>query len=532
MELKALDAGISGLYSTLMLDYLNRNEGLKPFIANWPEDEGFRAQIELQKNRKTDRMHLHAALSAQYREVPAHKAVQENLDLLLKPTTYTITTGQQIHIFLGPMYVYWKILSTLALCRKLKNENPQLDFVPVFWMASEDHDFAEVNHLEVFNRSFVWEDDEPFAIPVGRRKPQGILPMVDELDPLFERDEKWKGYASLFREAYSSTASFAEATRMILNELFGASGLVVLDPDSVSLKRDFLPVVQAELKNGKSYGWVEDHTRLLEENYERQVNPRPINLFYTGHKGRERIEKADGILRTQSGEELCRIGETDEWAEKNLENISANVVLRPVYQECILPNIAYIGGPGELAYWMQLKGVFDGFGIPFPVLENRKSVFILGKRTGLQMEKLNLDIEDLFLDITDLRIKAVERSKDGLLSLNEEVQELLVLKDKVIGKAASRLPAQAKPLAEIFNQGEKLIRKIDKEIFNLQQAVLEKDLEKIVKTKAILKDKSYTQERNQYLVQYLSRLDTTQIIEQLSKKYKETGPVCLLFTEN
>lgn len=528
MRFQPLDAEKSGLYSKLVLDYLAKNKELEPFISNWPTREGFLKQIQERANFPVDRVNLVQTLRRQYGGLEPGPALETNLERLEDPKTFTVTTGQQIHVFLGPMYVYWKIVSTIALARKLKLEFPGNHFVPVFWMATEDHDFAEIDHLELFNRSFKWQRDRSVPGPVGRLSTEGLPELSTEIMALFSREENLEKYESLFLEAYTRFENFADATRFLVHSLFGEYGLVVLDPDDEALKKDVLPIVRDELLFEKSKERVEETSVLLAKSYSLQIHPREINLFYTGKAGRERLLKKEGRIETLGGELLGEITTMDTWLPQKIKDISTNVVLRPVYQECILPNLAYIGGPGETAYWLQLKRVFDQYSLLFPILENRKSVFIIGEKMKAGIEKFRLRVEDLFMEEEALRKKAMEHSDNGLVSLKEELVEWERLKDKMIKKAAAINPAQARPIAEIFNQNEKIIRKIEKEIFTLQEAGLEKGLEKVFKIKALIKEKGFTQERDQYLVQYLFQLDTKGVIDLLTMNYDECGPVSLL----
>lgn len=528
MPLRAIAPEKSGLYSRLVLDYLQQHENLRPFINHWPDHKGFAQQIKERSGQQPDRQLLVKRLREQYQNIELGSAVGQNLQLLEKENTFTLTTGQQIHIFLGPMYVYWKIVSTIALCRKLKKEFPENDFVPVFWMATEDHDFAEVNHLELFNREFIWEGSTSNAVPVGRMATSGLSELTDEVNALFERQSAFAEYAALFKKAYSEFGNFAMATRFLVHELFKEEGLLILDPDDAELKKPFDAVVKKELLENSSKDAVEQSSKALAEHYNLQVHPREINLFFSTEEGRERIIVEEGMAKTLGGIEIGLVEEIESWIEVKRKDISANVVLRPVYQECILPNLAYIGGPGEIAYWLQLKGVFDSNNVPFPILENRKSVFILGAKSQQLVEKSGLSEDDLFLEEHDLRVKALEASGGGLLQLEEELNQLTELKDRVIGKAASIMPASARQLADAFNQTEKIIKKIDKEIFTLQEAGQLKTLEKVLKVKALVREKGFTQERNHYLIQYLIQLDNSAILDTLTKQYETMGPVAWL----
>lgn len=518
----------SGLYSPLMLDYLRQSNQLKPFIQDFPLPEAYARQIELKSSHPINRKVLVESLRKQYAGLTLTPALEDHLQKLEKDNTYTITTGQQIHIFLGPLYVYWKIVSTIALCRKLEREQEKYHFVPVFWMATEDHDFEEINHLEIFNRQLVWEGRADYTGPVGHLDTEGLIPLLDELESLFENQPEWKEVGEAFRQAYSRKQSFAQATREVVNHFFGDFGLIIIDPDEASLKALFEEVMQRELMESPAETFVQETSRQLEQNYSRQLNPRPINLFYSQATSRERIEKRDGVFYTVSGQPLCDEASLPQFLRENLHRFSPNVVLRPLYQEIILPNLSYVGGPGELAYWMQLKGVFDHFEVPFPLLENRKSVFILGKKGKEQVEKTGLEVKDLFESESELLRLLSEMDGNHLISIETEINLIKNLREEILGKAASVQGFQIKSLSQYLNETEKVLRKIDKELYILQKSAQEKGLEKLIKLKKSLLDEHFTQERNQYLVQYFHKIALKELVEFLGRYYSETGAVSVL----
>ncbi|TNE80170.1 MAG: bacillithiol biosynthesis cysteine-adding enzyme BshC [Bacteroidetes bacterium] len=528
MQLLPIAAENSGLYSKLALDFIAQKPEIKPFIANWPDKSGFTNQIASRTFSAENRKVLHQALVQQYAGLALPEITQTQLDSLLDEQTFTVTTGQQIHIFLGPMYVYWKIVSAIGLSRKLKQDFPDKHFVPVFWMATEDHDFAEVNHLEIFNNNLVWDHDPAFGGPVGHRSTEGLPALSTELDELFSRQEGWKEFSAMFSEAYSGNKNFAQATRELVHKLFAQEGLLILDPDDVQLKELFRPIVLDELKEGKSFGAVEAQSAELEKSYSRQLNPREINLFYFDGTLRDRIVKEGNQYKTAEGIALCDTASLDTFVAENLEAISPNVVLRPVYQEVILPNLAYIGGPGEIAYWLQLKGVFDTYQVPFPILENRKSVFVVNPKQAENLEKMGIGIADLFKDEAELEALIFSQSGKELSDLQSELNSIAELKDASIGKVASFLPKWAKPLAESFNQLEKNLKKAESDILADQRQQEEKKLDKVFKAKKSLIDKGFTQERNQYVPQYLLQLKGAEICAEIGQNYDGVGAVFVL----
>jgi bacillithiol biosynthesis cysteine-adding enzyme BshC len=268
----------------------------------------------------------------------------------------------------------------------LQERHPDYRFVPVYWMATEDHDAAEINYFKLDGQTYRWETSQKGAV--------GDF----ELDASFQNFLKGLGFApAVFRDAYSQSTTLAEAVRKYVNELFGAQGLVILDANEGRLKREFVEVMSADLFTQQPFAAAQASTQALEQlGYGSQIYPRPINLFYLDKGIRERIER-DGeefiVLNTElrfSAEEIKAL------LQEHPERFSPNVVLRPVYQECILPNLAYLGGPAEVVYWLQLKGIFDQFGIPFPVLLPRNFAVLIPAVIQKKITQLGWEPEQLF----------------------------------------------------------------------------------------------------------------------------------------
>ncbi|RRB04154.1 bacillithiol biosynthesis cysteine-adding enzyme BshC [Larkinella rosea] len=410
MDCQYLPLTTTGQFSNLFLDYISQKEVLQPYYDRFPTLEAFEEQI---KNRTFDdskRRTLVDVLERQYRHIPN----KPDFSVLAQPNTFTVTTGHQLNIFTGPLYVLYKWITTINLARKLTETYPEYRFVPIYWMASEDHDFAEINHFTLFGKNYTWETEQRGA--VGRMNPQELKTLFDEIpEKLF-----------LFEEAYLKHDTLADAVRWYTNELLGKEGLICLDADDADLKRIFAPIIKDELLNQATGEIVTQTSQQLETlGYKTQITPREINLFYLEDQLRERIVAktgADGtpkyeVLNTElrfSPEELLAL------ADEHPERFSPNVVLRPVYQEVILPNLAYIGGPSEVPYWLQLKGVFDHFGIPFPLLMPRNFALYVNPASAKKMEKLSVMPEELFWDEVKLRRAYTQRISENSLDLSDE----------------------------------------------------------------------------------------------------------------
>jgi bacillithiol synthase len=407
-------------FSTLFLDYINRSEQTRAFYGQFPDIEGFAAQLKLKTLSDKHREVLVAQLRKQYAGI----ANPPDFEVLLSQKTFTVTTGHQLNIFTGPLYVVYKILTVINLAKKLKAKFPDYHFVPVYWMATEDHDFAEINHFSLFGKTYEWQTTQKGA--VGRMTTEGLA------DVLAQMSEK----PAVFEQAYTQSATLADAVRVYMHEIFGQEGLISLDADDRELKRLFAPVLKNELLGRSTAVAVDEASEKLETlGYKTQITPRNINLFYLAEGLRERLVFEDGNYRVLNTDLRFSSRELFDLLENAPEHFSPNVVLRPVYQEVILPNLAYVGGPAEMPYWLQLKGVFDLLNVTFPILMPRNFALVLNKASVKRREKLGLNPNELFDDEVTLRKNFVARNSENSLSLATENEEINSVFEKVLAKA-------------------------------------------------------------------------------------------------
>ncbi|WP_345109111.1 bacillithiol biosynthesis cysteine-adding enzyme BshC [Hymenobacter algoricola] len=403
MPLHHLSYAATGAFSPFLADYVARRPELAPFYHRFPALEEFAAQLEEKKAsyQPAARQRLVAALREQYARVQnVNPAVGANIDLLEKDSTFTVVTGHQLNLFTGPLYFVYKIASAVKLCRQLKEKYPHYDFVPVYWMATEDHDFAEINHFQLFNKRYAWDAAETGG-PVGRLKLDGLAgQLLDQLPA---------DIPAAFQEAYRQSATLTEATQRLTHQLFGEFGLVSLDADQPQLKQALVSVLEREITEQASNQAVQaTNIRLEAIGYKPQVYSRPLNLFFLTDAGkRERLEpdpEADCVQITIRNTNHCHTqDELLALARQHPEQFSPNVVLRPLYQELLLPNLCYIGGGAEVAYWFQLKQVFDTYGVPFPIVLLRNSALYLGKANAGKLRKLGLSPTDIFKPLAELK---------------------------------------------------------------------------------------------------------------------------------
>ncbi len=402
-------------FSSLICDYLDENDDLKSFYNRFPTLENFKAQIT-EKERSFSletREVLVDSLKAQYAAVDISEATRHNIESLSEATTFTITTGHQLNLFTGPLYFFYKIISTINLCTQLQVKYPKHHFVPVYWMATEDHDFEEINYFNFKGRKVQWPREASGA--VGELGLEGLDVVFEVFSQQLNTSTNAKTLKHLFHAAYLKHENLADAMRFLVNSLFKDYGLVILDGNDAALKRLFLPFVKNDIVDQVAFNKVtEANSQLnsLKGNYKIQVNPRAINMFYITKGIRERIVKTEDtytVLNTStSWNETELLQELDEYPER----FSPNVIMRPLFQEVILPNLCYIGGGGELAYWLQLRSNFEAQGVVFPMLLLRNSVVIVTQKQEDKLSKLKVPINDLFLKQNDLRTKITKQISD------------------------------------------------------------------------------------------------------------------------
>ena len=406
VEKVALDK--TGSFSRIFLDYLASKPELAHTHSFEPSIQGFEKALSYRKLSAENRNTLVKVLNEQYSELIISENVEVNIELLKNQKTYTVTTGHQLNIFTGPLFFIYKIATTINICRELAEKFPEYNFVPVYWMASEDHDFEEINHTYVNGDKFIWETEQAGA--VGRFTTKELAALAESIP----------GKIEIFKKAYTDSTNLADAVRYYVNELFGVTGLIVADADHPALKAEFKSIVKDELLNQSAYKKVNERSEfLIKKGYKPQLNPREINLFYLDDGLRARIEKEGDSYRIVDTELTFTEDEILALLDENPEKFSPNVILRPLYQEVILPNLGYVGGPAELAYWLQFKEMFDFFKIDFPVLMPRNFGIYLNKNAQRKEEKLGLTHQDLFAQVDALKKKYVH-AKNGKLRLNHE----------------------------------------------------------------------------------------------------------------
>lgn len=422
------------LFGQQQLDLVYNQGKFNDFINQEFSLKAIESQITEKGNTFSDesRKLLVTQLLEQNKNAVISDKTKENINALSDSNTFTITTGHQLSLFTGPLYFIVKIVHVIKMCEELKVAYPNNNFVPVYWMASEDHDFEEIQSANIFNQKFTWNSNQKG--PVGKF----------DLDESFEtvKNELLARYNNATSEELKEIISayegdnFTEASRNLVNALFSAYGLIIIDGDDVELKRSFSDFVKKELTEQFSSKAIEKTNALLEkEGVKLQVKSRDINLFYLDKGIRVRIVEENGQYLIEGVGSFSE-NEILQMLEEHPQQFSPNVILRPVYQELILPNLTYVGGGGEISYWLQLKSVFEAAGVLFPLIQVRNSFMWIDAGTSKKMNAQNLSIEDLFQSEDELKKNFISENEAEALDfklLESKVKQLTeVLSETII----------------------------------------------------------------------------------------------------
>ena len=505
----------TGYFSKLMVDYLAEKIELKPFYNKNCDIQSFAGIIEQRKQFPINRATLVDVLNQQYKGVEFSEATKTNIQQLKNENCFTITTGHQLNLFTGPLYFIYKIITAINLAKELKVAYPANDFVPVFWMATEDHDFEEINHFNLFKKRY--ELDKTQTGAVGKMKLEGVEELLKQLkENLGDRSET-NEIITFFSKFYSSEKTYTSAIKGIINQLFGKYGLVVIDGDDKLLKQLFVPEFKKELVERKNHQLIHSTSeKLIELGYKPQVTPREINIFYLKENLRERILFQENNYQVFNTSIKFSESEILEELTNHPERFSPNAPMRCMYQEKVLPNLAYIGGGGELAYWLQLKEMFEANQISFPILVLRNSVLFIDKANNTRLQKLIIDPLTIFNDTETLIKNYLKKTSTTSLDLKKEEQLIAIVFDDIAKKS------------EVIDQSMKLfvaaeLQKIRKSIQNIEGRLIKAEKKKhenaifqIRNIKEKLFPNNALQERHDNIISLL--LVDKEIIDKLMEK--------------
>jgi bacillithiol synthase len=496
MQLKKIPLSETKAFSPFFLDYLQQKESLQPFYEAFPTVENFNKCLTKKEATFSTaaRRLLAESLQRQYTSIQVDGPVGDNIKALSETKTFTVTTGHQLNIATGPLYFIYKIVTVINACKELKKKYPDFNFVPVYWMASEDHDYDEIKYFRLYGKKYIWETKQTGA--VGRFNTTGLKELLKGLP----------GDASPFDHAYTKFSKLSDAVRYYVHELFKDEGIVVVDGDDRQLKSSFKKVMEADIFANHTIRQVDATNSKLESlGYKTQIFCRDINFFYLDEKIRSRIEKIGDRYQVLDSPLSFSKAEMQSIIDNEPEKLSPNVILRPLYQEMILPNIAYVGGPAEVVYWLQLKGIFDEHGVPFPFLMPRNFALVIDHVTQRKLEKTGLDLLTFFEPKNYIFNHWVLKNTHHDLTVGHERKQLIETFEKLKSKAES----VDKTLAPFVSaEGKRLVNameKIEKKLLRAEKRLHADKLRQIDQVKETLFPNEGLQERTDNFLNFYQR---------------------------
>jgi bacillithiol synthase len=509
--------------SQLFSDFQYHFERVARFYAHDPHDPHSYAQSARQIDYPDDRR---AALVAALRPGNPERA---SLDLLARPGTVAVVTGQQVGLFSGPAYTIYKALTAVRLAARLTEQG--IAAVPMFWLPTEDHDLAEVNHTFVFG-----PDHRPVRLSVdangGSERPVGGIPIA--APPLGGLRQALAGFAhadevlELVAAAYPAGVTFGKAFRALLQRLLAGRGVLFVDPLEEPIRRLAIPLLEKTVRQDEElHGELIARGKELETaGYHAQVHVEAKTSLVFLLDGDRRV-----ALRRQSGEYATKSKSGDrKYSAAELaarpEHLSPNALLRPVVQDFVLPTVAYVGGPAELAYMAQSQVLYRELLGRMPVMASRCGFTLLDQRTAKLMGRYGLNIPALFHgeDVVRDRVAATlvppalsgqfEGVRRGVTESVERLREDLARFDATLAAAAN------KSSAKMLYQLSKIERKTAREALKRNERAAS---EASYMSGLIFPDK-HLQERYYSILPFLARHGVSDLMDTLYAHLKLECP--------
>lgn len=492
----------TGFFSQLVTDYLAQCSSLQPFYTYCPDEAGIQQAISARTGYPVNRGVLVQTLQAQCSSLNCCTAVTDNIASLADENTFTVCTAHQPNLLTGYLYFIYKIAHAIQLANHLNEQYPGKHFVPVYYMGSEDNDLDELGTFRYGGKKYTWDGNGQQGA-VGRMNTQSLEALLDELfrviGPPGEHTEQLK---DILQQAYLHHNTIGEATRYLVNELFGKYGLVVLDPDDTAFKKEILHIMRDDLLNHTANGIVTKQAARLAQQYKSQAYPRDINLFYLQDKLRERIER--------NGDKWIVLNTDISWTEAELlnelethpERFSPNVILRGILQESILPDVAFIGGGAEVAYWLQLKELFNHYKVFYPAILLRQSVLWVEPKAADLQNKMGVSTADLFKPYEQLVKEYMAAHINGNLITTDEQNTIETVIRQLKSKAISLDPTLGASAEAALARIKHQFAVLEQKMLRAEKRKHDTELQRMAKLKDILFPNTSLQERVENFIEY------------------------------
>ena len=494
----------TGYFTKIITDYLSQNGSLQKFYAHPSNLQGIKDAIVSRKKFDTNRNVLVDALEQQYLAVETSDPVKQNITALNDENTFTVCTAHQPNIFTGHLYFIYKIVHTIKLADTLTRALPGNKFVPVFYVGSEDADLEELGEIFINGEKYKWETKQTGA--VGRMLVDDeLLKILKKINGEISVEPFGKEVIELVQECYVKGRTIQDACFCLVNKLFGGQGLIVLLPDNAALKKLMLPVFEDDLFSSTPSEVVNKTSEQLGKLYKVQAHPREINLFYLHDSIRNRIIAYKDIYKVHDTAVQFTKEELKSELKRHPERFSPNVILRSLYQETILPNLAFVGGGGELAYWLELKDLFRHYNIPYPVLILRNSFLLINGKMNSLIQKLSLGYPEIFKPDDELLKDIVRNNSTHQLTLEKEKHQVIAVYEGIKSSVKEVDTTLIKHVEALQARLVKSLEKLEVKLLRAEKRNFEAQQKQVKKIRSNLFPNNSLQERVENFMPFYAR---------------------------
>jgi bacillithiol synthase len=537
MEMLNLSLPAANRFAT---DYLAGSTELQSFFHyNFKNDNEYVHRLDELKNRTFMRNELADHIQSFMTRYAHSDKIGANIEKLRQENSVAVIGGQQAGILTGPLYTIHKVISILKLAEQ-KEAELGVPVVPVFWIAGEDHDYQEVNHVYVMNNN----KQEKWIYPEKNLEKKMISEVcinkdlcyswVEEIIETYGETKHTKEVLSFALDSLKTAESFVDFFASIIMELFKESGLLIVDSGNKELRKLEKEYFMKQINNHREItdAVLKQQKQTEASGYPNMIdiNENAANLFFYDEEVNERIllqfDPETDEFTGKNGEVSFSFNELQEIANEFPEKLSNNVITRPLMQEWLFPTLAFIGGPGEIAYWAELKLVFDHFGLKMPPLVPRLNITILERSIETDLKELNLDLKEVLISGTNKHeLKFIDSLKDREVEeLFENVKVSLAEQYSLVREKSKTIDPVLMPLLEKNEQI--LMKQISFMEGKIVEAVCQKHdhiLRKFTRVENALRPGGSPQERVWNPFYYLNKYGLNIISDLLGLHYEFDG---------
>jgi len=447
----------------LFLDFIEEFDNVAKFYSkNFRDKDNYIKHFNrLIQQDRSHRNKLTQIIKNQYSTKKVSKETEANIEQLDSPKTIAVITGQQLGLFGGPLYTIYKTITAIKFCKKLKEDYPEFNFVPIFWLEGDDHDYDEVRTISLLNNENILTDisyndgieEETNRGSIGKLKfNENINLVFEELQKTLRETEFKASLIDFLKTIYSPGKTFLESFSELLFNLFDQHGLIIFNPIDDEVKKLLTPIFRKAITDFQYHSTaLVERSAELEEVYHAQVKVKAINLFYLDEKERLLIEPTEtGELRLKGKRKKFSFEDILNQIENTPEKFSPNVLLRPICQDFLFSTGFYIAGPGEISYFAQVNPLYEFFSIEEPFIYPRASATIVEQGVNQVLTKHNLSILEIFVEEKELIDKIVRASSElnieqlfssaneNINNVFKDVSEKIILIDKTLGDLSEK----------------------------------------------------------------------------------------------